>query len=128
MLERKRILKVKEQVRPEGQRLFIYEHTKSGDLFTIPDQNLQLNHLDAMEAVQREVALLLEHGLDADPNAISTATASATSPSSTRPEPGARAADPATDPSNEAGDLPNPETSAHSTSSGHATDETALTH
>jgi hypothetical protein len=61
MLERKRIFKVKEQYHREGQRIFVYEHAKSGDAFTIPDPALQLNQLDA---VQREVALLLEHGID----------------------------------------------------------------
>lgn len=60
MLERKRILKVKEQVQRESGRVFAYEHSKTGDLFTIPDPNLQLNQL---EAVQRDVAQLLEHGL-----------------------------------------------------------------
>ena len=60
MLERKRILKVKEQFFREGQRVFVYEHPKNGDLFTIPDPNLQLDQLDQ---VQREVADLLEHGL-----------------------------------------------------------------
>jgi hypothetical protein len=61
MLERKRILKVKEQFRREGQRVFVYEHPKTGDVFTIPDPDLQLNQLDA---VQRDVAALLEHGLN----------------------------------------------------------------
>ena len=60
MLERKRILKVKEQFRREGQRVFVYEQPKTGDVFTIPDPDLQLNQLDA---VQRDVATLLEHGL-----------------------------------------------------------------
>jgi len=60
MLERKRILKVKEQFKREGQRIFVYEHPKTGDVFTIPDPDLQLNQL---EAVQRDVAALLEHGL-----------------------------------------------------------------
>ena len=62
MLERKRLLKVKEQLFRESQRVFVYEHTKSGDLFTIVDPNLQLNQL---EAVQRDVAELLEHGFQA---------------------------------------------------------------
>ncbi|MDB6024155.1 MAG: hypothetical protein JWM68_378 [Verrucomicrobiales bacterium] len=61
MLERKRILKVKEQIKTEGKRIFIYEQPKTGDLFTITDPNLQLNQLDA---VQRDVADLLEHGLN----------------------------------------------------------------
>lgn len=62
MLERKRALKVKEQIKREGERIFVYEHPKTGEVFTIPDPNLQLNQLDA---VQREVADLLEHGLGA---------------------------------------------------------------
>src|SRR6185503_17392483 len=61
MLERKRILKVKEQFVREGQRVFIYEQAKTGDVFTVADPNLQL---DQLEDVQREVAQLLEHGLN----------------------------------------------------------------
>ena len=61
MLERKRILKVKEQLRREGQRIFVYEQPKTGDIFTIPDPDLQLNQL---EEVQRDVLALLEHGLN----------------------------------------------------------------
>jgi hypothetical protein len=62
MLERKRILKVKTQVMENGARIFIYEHGKTGDLFSIPDPKLELNHL---EQVQKDVAYLLEHGLNA---------------------------------------------------------------
>ncbi len=61
MLERKRLLKVKEQLVRDGQRIFIYEHPKSGDLFTIADPNLQLTQL---EQVQHDVAELLEHGFN----------------------------------------------------------------
>jgi len=61
MLERKRILKVKAQFKEEGRRVFIYEYPKTGDLFNIADPNLQL---DQLEEVQRDVAQLLEHGLD----------------------------------------------------------------
>ncbi|MFN7139205.1 MAG: hypothetical protein ACK4UN_07695 [Limisphaerales bacterium] len=71
MLERKRLLKVKEQIKRDGQRIFVYEHPKSGDVFTITDPNLQLNQL---EDVQRDVANLLEHGLN------SPAATEATSP------------------------------------------------
>jgi len=60
MLERKRILKVKEQIKEEDGRVFVYEQPKSGDLFTIPDPNLKMEEL---EQVQIEVAALLEHGL-----------------------------------------------------------------
>jgi hypothetical protein len=59
MLERKRLLKVKEQFQRDGQRVFVYEQPKTGDLFTIPDPGLQLNQL---EQVQHDVAALLEHG------------------------------------------------------------------
>jgi hypothetical protein len=61
MLERKRLLKVKAQTREQGVRVFVYEDSKSGDLFTIPDPELQL---DQLEQVQRDVAHLLEHGLE----------------------------------------------------------------
>ena len=61
MLERKRLLKIKEELVREGQRVFIYEQPRTGDLFTIVDPNLQLNQL---EAVQHDVAALLEHGLN----------------------------------------------------------------
>ena len=61
MLERKRLLKVKEQFVRDGQRVFIYEHPKTGDVFTIIDPNLQLNQL---EQVQHDVATLLQHGLN----------------------------------------------------------------
>jgi len=66
MLERKRLLKVKEQIQREGHRVFIYEHPKTGDIFTITDPGLQLNQL---ESVQRDVAALLEHGLNPPPQA-----------------------------------------------------------
>ena len=70
MLERKRLLKVKEQIQRDGQRIFVYEHPKSGDVFTIVDPGLQLNQLDA---VQRDVAALLEHGLNPPPQASAPA-------------------------------------------------------
>jgi hypothetical protein len=66
MLERKRLFKVKAQLNQEGRRAFVYEHAKTGDLFTIPDPNLQL---DQLEEVQRDVAHLLEHGLPPPVNA-----------------------------------------------------------
>jgi hypothetical protein len=64
MLERKRMLRVKEQFKREGQRVFVYEQPKTGDIFTIADPDLHLNQL---EAVQRDVAQLLEHGLNPPP-------------------------------------------------------------
>lgn len=83
MLERKRILKVKAQVVENGARVFIYEHPKTGDLFSIADPNLQLDHL---EQVQKDVAHLLEHGLPGD-EAKPTPTTEATVDTSASPAP-----------------------------------------
>lgn len=81
MLERKRLLKVKEQVVHEGRRTFVYEQPSSGDVFTIPDPGLQL---DQLESVQRDVAQLLEHGLNppvpAEPPAIVESPVAPTAP------------------------------------------------
>jgi hypothetical protein len=74
MLERKRILKVKEQLVRDGLRVFVYEQPKTGDVFTIVDPNLQLNQL---EAVQRDVATLLEHGLNPSAPAVEAASVEA---------------------------------------------------
>ena len=60
MLERKRVLKVREQIKEADGRVFVYEMSQSGDVFTIPDPNLKM---EALEKVQIEVATLLEHGL-----------------------------------------------------------------
>jgi len=70
MLERKRILKVKEQIKRDGKRIFIYEQPKTGDIFTIADPDFRL---DQLEAVQRDVAQLLEHGLHPPAPAAETA-------------------------------------------------------
>jgi hypothetical protein len=77
MLERKRVLKVKEQIQREGGRIFIYEHPKTGDVFTIADPNLQLNQL---EEVQRDTANLLAHGVNPVPPPGEPAPAPATVP------------------------------------------------
>jgi hypothetical protein len=61
MLERKRVLKVKEEVVRDGKRVFIYEQPGTGDIFTITDPALRL---DQLETVQRDVAALLEGGLN----------------------------------------------------------------
>ncbi|MCS7336764.1 MAG: hypothetical protein NZ739_00785 [Verrucomicrobiae bacterium] len=63
MLERKRVLKVREQFVRDGRRVFVYEHSRSGEVFTITDPELRL---DQLEHVQREVTDLLEHGLVSD--------------------------------------------------------------
>lgn len=81
MLERKRLLRIKEQVRQDGRRTFIYEQPKTGDIFTIPDPDLQL---DQLEQVQRQVSDLLEHGL---PGTGNPSTPAAESPATPPPEP-----------------------------------------
>ena len=60
MLERKRILKVKAQNTRDGHRIIIYEHPKTGDVFSIVDPDLRL---DKLVEVQRTVSHLLENGL-----------------------------------------------------------------
>ena len=87
MLERKRLLKVKEQLVRDGRRVFIYEQPSSGDVFTIVDPNLQLNQL---EGVQKDVAHLLEHGLNPPESAPST-TANETPAEIASPAPEAEA-------------------------------------
>ena len=78
MLERKQLLKVKTQHSRDGRLLFVYEQPKTGDIFQIPDPNLQL---DQLEQVQHEVLHLLQHGLegqgDSDPGGASTSTENA---------------------------------------------------
>jgi hypothetical protein len=90
MLERKRILKIKEQFKRDGRRIFVYEQPRTGDVFTIVDPDLQLNQL---EEVQRTVATLLEQGLGPNPeppSAVSspeeTPVESAVVPVGTAPE------------------------------------------
>jgi hypothetical protein len=75
MLERKRLLKVKEQLVREGQRVFIYEQPGTGDVFTITDPALKL---DQLEQVQHDVAALLEHGLNPPAEPAQPAAAEAT--------------------------------------------------
>ena len=57
MLERKRLLKeIEAKPGAEGQVTRIYEHTKTGEVFVIPDPGLRL---DQIEQVQQEVSALL---------------------------------------------------------------------
>lgn len=57
MLERKRILKQIKSEQTENGPVLIYEHAKNGDVFIVPDVQLRL---DELEAVQNEVAQLLK--------------------------------------------------------------------
>jgi hypothetical protein len=81
MLERKRLLRIKEQFKRDGKRVFIYEQPKTGDIFTIVDPDLQL---DQLAEVQRDVSNLLENGLGA---VTGTAVESATKPVDVAAEP-----------------------------------------
>ncbi len=92
MLERKRLFKVKAQINQDGQRAFVYEHAKSGDLFTIPEVQLQLDQLDE---VQRDVAHLLEHGL---PSSDASQAERPAAPNAVPPPPAAETAGAECDP------------------------------
>jgi len=59
MLERKRIVHHRlTQTTESGIELLVYEHAKTGELFTIPDPHLRL---DQLEHVQQRVIELLEN-------------------------------------------------------------------
>jgi hypothetical protein len=66
MLERKRVLRTREQFKEEGRRVLVYENAKTGEIFRIVDPDLQLDQLDQL---QRDLSLLLEHGLNPPPPA-----------------------------------------------------------
>ena len=62
MLERKRLLRPiapTQPVKNGDDRLLVYEHARTGEVFFITDPELRL---DAIEEVQREVAELLNRG------------------------------------------------------------------
>ncbi len=83
MLERKRVLKVKEQIlQNDGRRVFIYEQARTGDVFTVVDPNLQLGQL---ESVQHDVAMLLEHGFNPLPPPTADAALAAAAPADSAP-------------------------------------------
>ena len=84
MLERKRLLKVKEQITRDGHRVFIYEHPRTGDVFTIIDPDLKL---DQLEQVQRDVGALLEHGLNPPTPPAAPEPAAVEDPAETPAEP-----------------------------------------
>ncbi len=56
MLERKKLLKEVETRREDGAITRIFEHTKTGEVFIVPDPQLRL---DQLESVQEEVSALL---------------------------------------------------------------------
>ena len=58
MLERKRVLKQIKSEAADNGRVLIYEHSKTGDVFIVPDPQLRL---DEIEKVQTEVSVLLRN-------------------------------------------------------------------
>ena len=57
MLERKRVLKPREtSITTGGKKVLVYEHSKTGESFLVPDPELRL---DQLEEVQKEIALLV---------------------------------------------------------------------
>lgn len=78
MLERKRVLVERDvQIRPDGLKIRLYEHKKTGEIFAVPDPGLRL---DELESVQAEVNDLL--GLNAAGKPVAAAA-----PAPTPPEP-----------------------------------------
>ena len=61
MLERKRILKIRDTIQKKEKRIFVYEHNKSGDVFTIDD--VKLSNQDWLD-VHNQVTGLMTVGLD----------------------------------------------------------------
>ena len=82
MLERKRLLKVKAQTTQDGRRIWVYEQPGTGDVFMIPDPQLQLNQL---EAVQHQVSHLLVHGIEPAVEAAPVLAATPVRPDLTQP-------------------------------------------
>lgn len=79
MLERKRVLKVRSEVREGHRRVFVYEHHRSGDILAVADPDLKL---DQLLSVQRQVAHLLTNGLPAAPAMIPSEKAESSVPAS----------------------------------------------
>jgi len=50
MLERKRILKVRERLSVSGNKTVIYEHTKTQETFVVQEPDLKLDEIDALKA------------------------------------------------------------------------------
>jgi hypothetical protein len=57
MLERKRVLKLRERVERDGRRLALYEHNETQETFMVPEVDLPLKELPRLkEQLQREGA------------------------------------------------------------------------
>jgi len=81
MLERKKILKHTATRETDDANFLVYEHPKSGEVYIIRDPELRL---DQVEAVQREVSLLLGYGSQ-EPAEEPSANSPTTSPDGNTP-------------------------------------------
>jgi hypothetical protein len=50
LLERKRMLKLRERIQQDGQALLVYEHTDTQESFIVPDVDFKLSELDSLRA------------------------------------------------------------------------------
>lgn len=50
LLERKRMLKLRERINQDGRQLLVYEHTDTGESFIVPDVDFKLSELDSLRA------------------------------------------------------------------------------
>jgi len=50
LLERKRVLKMRERLDQEGKSLLIYEHAETGESFIVPDVEFKLSELDSLRS------------------------------------------------------------------------------
>ncbi|MDD2240187.1 MAG: hypothetical protein PHO14_01410 [Kiritimatiellae bacterium] len=84
MLERRRILAEKEvHLQPDGIKIRVYEHKKTGESFVVPDPQLRLAEI---ESVQREVMDLLGIPLPQGKSAPNRPPAASTDPETTEKE------------------------------------------
>lgn len=84
MLERKRLLKARAPIQRDGRRVLVYEFPRTGEVFTIVDPELRL---DQLEAVQRDVADLLERGLPREGAPVEEPFAPQSDPGAAQTEP-----------------------------------------
>jgi hypothetical protein len=63
MLERKRIVRCRDEFRQDEQRVFVYEHPRTGETFLVPDPGLTPRHA---AAVREELGAFLQEDDGAD--------------------------------------------------------------
>ncbi|MEM6884297.1 MAG: hypothetical protein AAF571_04640 [Verrucomicrobiota bacterium] len=50
LLERKRMLKMRERIQQDGRSLLVYEHAETGESFIVPDVDFKLSELDSLRS------------------------------------------------------------------------------